>query len=79
MSNKEDNEEQINYEEEDDLTDIEVLTETENDIEEDRSEISKLGLDNESDKAFTRLYNKSDQKEKKKEEKKPPPDFFLVK
>ena len=65
------------YDEEDD--DFEVISQSDEEIEQDRSEISKMGLDNESDQAFTRLYNKSDQKEPKKKEKKPPPDLFMPK
>ncbi len=58
---------------------IEAITHDEHEVEEEREEISRLGLSNESDRAFQRLFNKSDQKEQKKPEKKPPPDIFLVK
>jgi len=76
---QENNEDIRDYEEDEDLEKIEILSESEKDIEADRSEIEKLGLEKESDRAFIRLFNKSDQKEAKKEEKKPPPEFFLVK
>jgi len=67
-----DNEPQIDEDEED----FEVITQSDEELRREREKISRLGLDKESDKAFSILYNKNEQKEYKIE-KKPPPEFFI--
>ncbi|MBD3226585.1 MAG: hypothetical protein GF329_00215 [Candidatus Lokiarchaeota archaeon] len=73
---EEDNED-LDDEDEDEITDEDIKEQTDDEIDEERKEIDRLGLGDESDKAFTRLFNKEDQKKEKKRDKKPPPEFFL--
>ena len=71
--------ESIIIDEEQTEEEFEAISHSDEEAEAERKQISELGLSKDSDKAFVRLYDKSDQKEKKKEEKKPAPDFFLLK
>lgn len=65
--------------EDDDIDDSDIIKQSDEELEEEREEIKKLGLDNESNRAFHRIFNKEDQNPEKKKDKKDAPDYFMPK